>query len=68
MKRNGRCGCSNRPVSAGRKRSGRLCSPPLIGSPKGLLAAEVAALEADDDDLSEMLAVASLIELVRAAG
>ena len=32
------------------------------------LAAEVAALEADDDDRSEMLAVASLMESVRAAG
>jgi hypothetical protein len=32
------------------------------------LAAEVAALEADDDDRNEMLAVASLMESVRAAG
>ena len=32
------------------------------------LAAEVAALEADDDDHSEMLAVASLMESMRAAG
>lgn len=32
------------------------------------LAAEVAALEADDDDRSEMLAVASLMESMRAAG
>ncbi len=32
------------------------------------LAAEVAALEADDNDRSEMLAVASLMESMRAAG
>jgi hypothetical protein len=32
------------------------------------LAAEVAALEADEDDREEMLAVASLMESVRAAG
>ncbi len=32
------------------------------------LAAEVATLEADDDDRSEMLAVASLMESMRAAG
>lgn len=32
------------------------------------LAAEVAALEVDDDDRSEMLAVASLMESMRAAG
>lgn len=32
------------------------------------LAAEVAALEADDDDRHEMLAVASLMESMRAAG
>jgi hypothetical protein len=32
------------------------------------LAAEVAALEADDDDRSEMVAVASLMESVRATG
>ena len=32
------------------------------------LAAEVAALEADEDDRSEMLAVASLMESMRAAG
>lgn len=32
------------------------------------LAAEVAALEADDDDRDEMLAVASLMESLRAAG
>jgi Arc/MetJ-type ribon-helix-helix transcriptional regulator len=32
------------------------------------LAAEVAALEADDDDRSEMLAVASVMESMRAAG
>lgn len=32
------------------------------------LAAEVAALEADDDDRNEMLAVATLMESMRAAG
>jgi hypothetical protein len=32
------------------------------------LAAEVAALEADDDDRSEMLAVASMMESMRATG
>ena len=32
------------------------------------LAAEVAALEADEDDREEMLAVASLMESMRAAG
>ena len=32
------------------------------------LAAEVAALEADDDDRAEMLAVADLMESLRAAG
>lgn len=32
------------------------------------LAAEVAALEADDDDRNEMLVVASLMESMRAAG
>ena len=32
------------------------------------LAAEVAALEADDNDRSEMLAVASLMESMRAVG
>lgn len=32
------------------------------------LAAEVAALEADDDDCDEILAVASLMESMRAAG
>ncbi len=32
------------------------------------LAAEVAALEVDDDDRTEMLAVASLMESVRATG
>ena len=32
------------------------------------LAAEVAALEADEDDRSEMLDVASLMESMRAAG
>jgi hypothetical protein len=32
------------------------------------LAAEVAALDADDDDRKEMLAVASLMESMRAAG
>lgn len=32
------------------------------------LAAEVAALEADDDDRTEMLAVASRMESMRAAG
>jgi Arc/MetJ-type ribon-helix-helix transcriptional regulator len=32
------------------------------------LAAEVAALEADDDDRTEMLAVASLMESMRATG
>lgn len=32
------------------------------------LAAEVAALEADEDDQEEMLAVASLMESMRAAG
>jgi len=32
------------------------------------LAAEVAALEVDDDDRNEMLAVASLMESMRATG
>ena len=32
------------------------------------LAAEVAALEADDDDRAEMLAVAELMESLRASG
>lgn len=32
------------------------------------LAAEVAALESDDDDRDEMLAIASLMEAMRAAG
>jgi Arc/MetJ-type ribon-helix-helix transcriptional regulator len=35
---------------------------------KEALAAEVAALEADDDDRAEMLAVAELMESLRAAG
>ena len=35
---------------------------------KAALAAEVAALEADDDDRAEMLAVADLMESLRAAG
>ena len=35
---------------------------------KQALAAEVAALEADDDDRAEMLAVADLMESLRAAG
>jgi Arc/MetJ-type ribon-helix-helix transcriptional regulator len=35
---------------------------------KQSLAAEVAALEADDDDRAEMLAVAELMEQLRAAG
>ena len=34
---------------------------------KAALAAEVAALEADDDDRAEMLAVADLMESLRAA-
>jgi hypothetical protein len=34
----------------------------------GALATEVAALEADDDDRAEMLAVADLMENLRAAG
>lgn len=35
---------------------------------KRALAAEVAALEADDDDRAEMLAVADLMESLRATG
>ena len=35
---------------------------------KQALAAEVAALEADDDDRAEMLAVADVMESLRAAG
>ncbi len=35
---------------------------------KQALAAEVAALEADEDDRAEMLAVADLMESLRAAG
>ena len=35
---------------------------------KQALAAEVAALEADDDDRAEMLAVADIMESLRAAG
>ena len=35
---------------------------------KRALAAEVAALEADDDDRAEMLAVADLMESLRASG
>ncbi len=35
---------------------------------RSALAAEVAALEADDDDRDEMLAVAGLMESVRAPG
>ena len=35
---------------------------------KQMLAAEVAALEADDDDRAEMLAVADLMEGLRAQG
>ena len=35
---------------------------------KAALAAEVAALEADDDDRAEMLEVAGLMESLRAAG
>jgi len=35
---------------------------------KRALAAEVAALEADDDDRAEMLAVAELMESLRASG
>lgn len=35
---------------------------------KQALAAEVAALEADDDDRAEMLAVAELMESLRASG
>jgi antitoxin component of RelBE/YafQ-DinJ toxin-antitoxin module len=35
---------------------------------KKMLAAEVAALEADEDDRREMLAVAELMESLRAAG
>ncbi len=35
---------------------------------KHALAAEVAALEADEDDRTEMLAVADLMESLRAAG
>lgn len=35
---------------------------------KEVLAAEVAALEADDDDRAEMLAVADLMERLRAPG
>ena len=35
---------------------------------KEALAAEVAALEADDDDRAEMLAVAEMMEQMRAAG
>jgi Arc/MetJ-type ribon-helix-helix transcriptional regulator len=35
---------------------------------KRALAAEVAALEADDDDLAEMVAVAELMESLRAPG
>jgi Arc/MetJ-type ribon-helix-helix transcriptional regulator len=35
---------------------------------KGALAAEVAALEADDDDRAEMMAVAELMESLRAPG
>jgi len=35
---------------------------------KQALAAEVAALEADEDDRAEMLAVANLMESLRAAG
>ena len=35
---------------------------------KPALAAEVAALEADDDDRAEMLAVADVMESLRAAG
>lgn len=37
-------------------------------SDKEALAAEVAALEADDDDRAEMLAVAELMESLRATG
>lgn len=36
--------------------------------PRRQLAAEVAALEADENDRDEMLAVASLMESMRAAG
>ena len=35
---------------------------------KQILAAEVASLEADEDDRAEMLAVADLMERLRAAG
>jgi Arc/MetJ-type ribon-helix-helix transcriptional regulator len=35
---------------------------------KAALAAEVASLEADDDDRAEMLAVADLMESLRPAG
>ena len=35
---------------------------------KQAIAAEVAALEADDDDRAEMLAVANVMESLRAAG
>jgi hypothetical protein len=35
---------------------------------RGALAAEVAALEADEDDRREMLEVAALMEIMRAAG
>ncbi len=35
---------------------------------KRMLAAEVAALEADDDDRAEMMAIADLMESLRASG
>jgi Arc/MetJ-type ribon-helix-helix transcriptional regulator len=37
-------------------------------SEKGALAAEVAALEADEEDRAEMLAIAELMESLRASG
>jgi metal-responsive CopG/Arc/MetJ family transcriptional regulator len=37
-------------------------------SDRGVLAAEVAALEADEDDRAEMLTVAELMESLRAPG
>ncbi len=58
-------------VSTGLSRSEAIRSSLLASADRmrrrSQLAAEVAALEADDDDRNEMLALASLMESVRAA-
>jgi hypothetical protein len=54
--------------SAGLKRSAALIESAARLQRRAALAAEVAALEADEDDRAEMLEVAAIMESMRAAG